>query len=70
MAEVKLSDLSSDFITPSLACVQPMQIDRAKPNRVLKLEGLQPLKPFMAFCKMGFPTHSYTASFVIPGAKT
>ena len=41
MAEVKLSDLSSDFITPSLACVKPMQIDRAKPNRVLQLEGLQ-----------------------------
>ena len=35
------SDLSSDFITPSLACVKPMQIDRAKPNRVLQLEGLQ-----------------------------
>ena len=41
MAEVKLSDLASDFITPSLACVKPMQIDRAKPNRVLQLEGLQ-----------------------------
>ena len=38
--EVKLAP-ASDFITPSLACVKPMQIDKAKPNRVLKLEGLQ-----------------------------
>ncbi len=32
---------TSDFITPSLACVKPVQIDVAKPNRVLRLEGLQ-----------------------------
>ena len=41
--EVKLSGLSGsgDFISPSLACVKPMQIDKTKPNRVLRLEGLQ-----------------------------
>ena len=39
--EVKLSIGMGDFISPSLACVKPMQIDRAKPNRVLRLEGLQ-----------------------------
>ena len=41
--EVKLSGLSGlgDFISPSLACVKPMQIDKSKPNRVLRLEGLQ-----------------------------
>ena len=40
MSAVKLSD-HSDFITPALACVKPMQIDKAKPNRVLHLEDLQ-----------------------------
>ena len=42
--DVKLSSaaLSSDFISPSLACVKPMQIDKSKPNRhILRLEGLQ-----------------------------
>ena len=39
--EVKLSSSANDFITPSLACVKPVQIDRTKKNRVLALEGLQ-----------------------------
>ena len=39
--EVRLAE-ANDFISPSLACVKPVQIDRvAKPNRVLHLEGLQ-----------------------------
>ena len=38
--EVRLAS-HSDFITPSLACVKPVQIDKAKANRVLHLEGLQ-----------------------------
>ncbi|KAL1511720.1 hypothetical protein AB1Y20_005008 [Prymnesium parvum] len=42
--DVKLSSaaLSSDFISPSAACIKPIQIDQSKPNRhVLRLEGLQ-----------------------------
>ncbi|KAL3927475.1 MAG: hypothetical protein SGPRY_002804, partial [Prymnesium sp.] len=42
--EVKLSSasLASDFISPSAACVKPIQIDKSKPNRhVLRLEGVQ-----------------------------
>ena len=45
--EVRLAS-HSDFITPSLACVKPMQIDKAKPNRVLHLEGLQDDEAFAA----------------------
>ena len=39
MAAVRLTS-TSDFITPALACVKPVQIDRAKANRVLRLEGM------------------------------
>lgn len=38
MTSVKLSS-ASDFITPSLACVKPVQIDASKKNRVLRIEN-------------------------------
>ena len=38
MTSVRLSS-ASDFITPSLACVKPVQIDTSKKNRVLRIEG-------------------------------
>lgn len=38
--EVRLGT-SNDFITPSLACVKPVQIDTSKKNRVLRLEGME-----------------------------
>ena len=38
MTSVKLSS-ASDFITPSLACVKPVQIDTSKKNRVLRIEN-------------------------------
>ena len=32
---------TNDFISPALACVKPVQIDKTKRNRILRLEGMQ-----------------------------